>query len=84
VAEWRLNEGPLPPGRRADWTAEAMALRPHHNLTRRNCVEATAPALRKSILREDLERVPATLPPFATEFRSTPGIDPATLGPSVV
>jgi hypothetical protein len=47
-------------------------------------VEATAPALRKSILREDLERVPATLPPFATEFRSTPGIDPATLGPSVV
>jgi uncharacterized protein (DUF2267 family) len=28
VAGWRLNEGPLPPGRRADWTAGAIALRP--------------------------------------------------------
>ncbi len=84
VADWRLDEGPLPPAARTDWTAEAMALRPHHNLTPRNCVEATALALRKSVLREDLDRVLATLPPFAAEFWSTPGIDPATLGPSIV
>lgn len=84
VADWRLDEGPLPPGTRADWTTEAVALRPHHNLTPPNCVAATALALRKSVLREDLDRVLATLPPFAAEFWSTPGIDPVTLGPSIV
>ena len=84
VADWQMEDGPAPPGTRADWTAEAQALRPHHNLTPRNCVEATALALRKSVLREDLERVLSTLPPFAAEFWSTPGIDPATLGPSIV
>jgi uncharacterized protein (DUF2267 family) len=84
VADWRLDDTPLPPGSRADWTAEAMALRPHHNLTPANCVEATALALRKSILRDDLDRVLATLPPFAAEFWSTPGIHPATLGPGIV
>lgn len=84
VANWNLDEAPLPPGTRADWTAEAMALRPHHNLTPPNCLAATALALRKSILRDDLDRVLATLPPFAAEFWSTPGTDPATLGPRIV
>lgn len=83
VADWRLAD-PLPPGNRADWTAEARALRPHHSLTPENCVAATALALRKSVLREDLDRVLASLPPFAAEFWSTPGIDPATLGPRIV
>ena len=83
VADWQLAD-PAPPGARPDWTAEAMALRPHHNLTPQNCVAATALALRKSVLRADLDRVLATLPPFAAEFWSTPGIDPATLGPSIV
>ncbi len=83
VADWRLDP-PVPPGTRADWTAEAKALRPHHNLTPANCVAATALALRKSVLREDLDRVLATLPPFSAEFWSTPGIDPATLGPRIV
>ena len=84
VADWHLDEGPAPPGCRANWTSEAQSLRPHHNLTPRNCVEATALALRKSVLREDLERALSTLPPFAAEFWSTPGIDPATLGPGIV
>jgi uncharacterized protein (DUF2267 family) len=83
VADWQI-EPPAPPGTRADWTAEAMALRPHHSLTPPNCVEATAYALRKSVLRADLERVLATLPPFAADFWSTPGLDPATLGPGIV
>lgn len=83
VADWQLAE-PALPGSRADWTAEAKALRPHHNLTPDNCVEATALALRKSVSREDLERVLATLPPFAAVFWSTPDIDPASLGPRIV
>lgn len=83
VADWHLAD-PIAPSTRAAWTAEAMALRPHHNLTPTNCVAATALALRKSVLRTDLDRVLATLPAFATDFWSTPGIDPATLGPSIV
>lgn len=83
VADWQLAD-PAAPGTRADWTVEAMALRPHHNLTPTNCVTATALALRKSVLRTDLDRVLATLPAFAADFWSTPGIDPATLGPSIV
>lgn len=83
VANWRLSD-PLPPGTRADWTAQAQALRPHHNQTPENCVAATALALRKSVLRADLERMLATLPPFAAEFWSVPGIDCATLGPRIV
>ena len=84
VADWHLDEGPLPPGKRSDWTAEAMAWRPHHNLTPPNCIEATAIALRKSIVRDDLDRALGLLPAFAAEFWSTPGIDPATLGPRIV
>jgi len=83
VANWRLAV-PLPPGTRAAWTAEAKALRPHHNLTPDNCVEATALALRKSVLPEDLGRVLAALPAFATEFWDVPGLDTATLGPRIV
>lgn len=84
VADWTLEDSPSAPGSREDWTREAMALRPHHNQTPPNCIEATAFALRKSVLRQDLDRVLATLPPFAAEFWSTPGIDPATLGPQIV
>jgi uncharacterized protein (DUF2267 family) len=83
VADWHLAD-PIPPGTRADWTAEAKALRPHHNLTPDNCVAATALALRKSILRADLEAVMATLPAFAAAFWDVPGIDTATLGPRIV
>lgn len=61
-----------------------MAFRPHHNLPPPNCVAATAYALRKSVPRADLERMLATLPPFAADFWSTPGLDPATLGPGIV
>ncbi|NUB42813.1 DUF2267 domain-containing protein [Fertoebacter nigrum] len=83
VAEWQLAP-PADPRTRADWTAEARALRPHHNLTPENCVAATAIALRKAVQARDLDRVIARLPPFAAEFWATPGIDPATLGPRIV
>jgi uncharacterized protein (DUF2267 family) len=83
VADWKIAL-PVAPGTRADWTAEARALRPDHNLTPENCVAATAVALRKAVLRRDLERVLATLPPFAADFWSTPGVDPSSLGPRIV
>jgi len=83
VADWGIAP-PLPPGTRADWTAEAKALRPHHNLTPDGCVAATSLALRQAVLRADLERVLARLPPFAADFWSVPGQDVAALGPQIV
>ncbi len=84
VADWDLSEPPAAAGTRADWTAEAKALRPDHNLTPDNCVEATAIALRKSVRRDDLERVLAALPGFAVDFWDTPSVDPGTLAPRIV
>lgn len=83
VADWHLAD-PAPPGTRADWTREAQSLRPHHNLTLAHCVEATALALRKSVLRQNLDAVLATLPAFASDFWSTPGTDPGSIGPRIV
>ncbi|MFN7224115.1 MAG: DUF2267 domain-containing protein [Paracoccaceae bacterium] len=83
VAHWKIAP-PLPAGTRADWTAEAMALRPHHNLTPDHCVTATAIALRKAVLRSDLDRVLSDLPAFAADFWSTPGRDPSSIGPRIV
>ncbi|WP_434612785.1 DUF2267 domain-containing protein [Tabrizicola sp. M-4] len=84
VADWDLSLPPAPPGTRADWTREAQALRRHHNIAPDGVVAGTAVALRKAVLREDLDRVLSRLPPFAAEFWSTPGIDPASLGPRIV
>lgn len=84
IADWNLSDPPAPPGTRADWTTEARALRRHHNIAPETCVAGTAYALRRAVLREDLDRVLSRLPPFAAEFWSTPGIDPATLGPRIV
>jgi uncharacterized protein (DUF2267 family) len=83
IADWQFAP-PVAPGNRDDWTREARALRPHHNLTPENCVAATALALRSAVLREDLDRVLARLPAFATEFWSVLGVDHATLGPRFV
>ena len=67
------------------WLPSLMAARCRRPaMTPENCVEATALALRKSVLQADLDGVLATLPAFAAEFWSTPGIDPASLGPRIV
>lgn len=84
VADWDLSHPPAPPGTRADWTAEAKSLRPHHNIATDHCIAGTAIALRKHVQRADLDRALQRLPPFATDFWSTPGIDPATLAPRIV
>lgn len=84
VAGWRIADRPSPADTRAEWTAEAKALRPDHNLTPDNCVAATAYALRRAVRRPDLERLLAGLPPFASDFWTPPGIDPATLAPRIV
>lgn len=81
IADWDLSLPTSDPGDRAVWTAEAQALRPNHSLTPENCVEATAIALRSTVVRTAIERVLKHLPDFARTFWSTPSIDPSTLGP---
>jgi uncharacterized protein (DUF2267 family) len=83
VADWQIGPA-VAAGTRADWTAAAKALRRHHNLTPDTCVEATALALRKSVLPEDMARVLGRLPAFAAEFWAVPGGDPSRLGPRIV
>jgi hypothetical protein len=83
VADWHLTD-PVPPGNRADWTAEAKALRPAHRLTPDNCVQAVAYALRRSVLRADLQHVLAKLPPFAAAFWDVPGMDTSTQRQQIV
>lgn len=83
VADWQVAL-PVEVGTRNDWTTEAKALRPHHNLTPNTCVEANALGLRKSVRQEDLDRVLATLPAFAAEFWAVPGLDLSSLGPRIL
>lgn len=57
VEGWRLDEPRLPFGTREELTQEVKDLRPHHNLTPDNAIEATAYALWRLVRHEDLARV---------------------------
>lgn len=75
---WRWTPAPpLPFADRATLTAEAQSLRPHHNLTPANCIEATALALRGQIGAADLDRLLADFPQGAAEFWALPPGVPA-------
>lgn len=74
LAHWDVSALVLPFADRAALTAEAQAVRPHHNLTPGNCIEAVARAVRGQVLALDLDRVLATLPEGAVEFWAVPGV----------
>jgi uncharacterized protein (DUF2267 family) len=79
---WRWHpETPLPFPDRAALVAEALAIRPHHNQTPANCIDAVARALRKQVLAIDLDRVLAQLPPGAQAFWHVPGDSPRVTFP---
>jgi len=59
---------PVPFASREDMTHEAQALRPHHNLTPENAIEATAFALWRVMNSAELVRVLEKLPPEACAF----------------
>jgi uncharacterized protein (DUF2267 family) len=67
---------PLPWGNRDEQTAEAQALRPHHNLTPPNCIEATAIALRALVRPDEIDPVLAAIGPGAEAFW---WVDPARI-----
>ncbi len=83
VAEWRLAD-PVPFADRAALTAEVKAVRPDHNLTPDNAIEATAWAVRRCTNRTDLDRVLAGLPAGARDFWHVEVADPRELDQRIV
>lgn len=63
---------------------KARSVRPDHNLTPDNAIEATARALRRSIDQRDLDRVLADLPSGAAVFWHVAVADPAELQQRVI
>ena len=59
-------------GGRADQITEAKALRPHHNLTPANCIEATAIALRATVPAPDFDHLLAAIGTGAQDFWRVP------------
>ena len=84
IHDWDINTPPVPFGDRTALTREAQALRPNHNLTPDNAIEATAWALRRSIDQRDLDRVLAGFPPGAQEFWQVKVDDPRELEQRIV
>lgn len=83
VKDWLPETPPAPWVARSALVAEAKALRPHHNLTPANAIEATAFALRRSVDARDLDRVLGRLGPEAQAFWDLPDMDPALLHPRI-
>lgn len=84
VAEWDVSVAPVAFASRAEMTREAQAVRPNHNLTPDNAIEAVAYALRRSVRAEELDRVLAGLPEGAVAFWAVEDVDPLELGPRIV
>ncbi len=68
VQDWQLGDAPLPFATREEMTREAQSLRPNHNLTPDNAIEATAWALWRRVNHRDFARCLEKLPQGAAEF----------------
>lgn len=71
VFRWQ-PETPAAWGSRATQIAEAKSLRPGHNLTPDNCIEATAIALRAVVRADEIDPVLAAIGNEATAFWHVP------------
>ena len=83
VADWVPQQVPVPWSTRDDLVREAQGLRPNHNLTPPNCIEATAWALRRCIRADDWSRTLERLPTQAQEFWAIDVADPKDLEPGI-
>ena len=79
VKDWQVANDPPPFGSRAALTAEAKAVRPNHNLTPDDAIEAVAWALRRSLDQRDLDRVLARIGPEAAAYWRVEVADPREL-----
>ena len=84
VKDWDVSAPPLPFADRATLTREVQAVRPHHNLTPDNAIEATAWALRRCTDARAFEAVLAELPEGARDFWHVEVADPAELEQRII
>lgn len=76
LQDWHPGAEPVPFAARDVLTAEVQALRPAHNFSPPNAIEAVATALRGEVDEAALARVLAQLPPGATDFWAVSGTWP--------
>jgi uncharacterized protein (DUF2267 family) len=79
VAGWAPEDPPPPFASREALTREAKLVRPNHNLTPDNAIEATAWTLRRYVDAAAFERALSRLPPGAAEFWHVEVADPDEL-----
>jgi uncharacterized protein (DUF2267 family) len=68
VADWNMDEPPVPFGDRAAMTREVQALRAAHNFSPDTAIHAVAGALRRHVDAAALDGVLATLPAAARDY----------------
>ncbi|WP_444452807.1 DUF2267 domain-containing protein [Rhodobacter capsulatus] len=83
VSGWDIGVAPRPFGSRAEMTRIAQALRPHHNLTPDNAIEATAFALWRYVDHAALVRALAQIGPEAEAFWRPDIADPSEIAPRI-
>lgn len=71
--DWHPGGEPAPFSPRQELTEEVRSLRPQHNFSPDNAIEAFAIALRGCVDKDSLRRVLAKLPPQASSFLAVPG-----------
>jgi uncharacterized protein (DUF2267 family) len=84
VQDWHPEVPPPPFAPREEMAREAMALRPHHNLTPPHAIEAVAWALRRAVDQAALDRVLTNLPEGAVAFWHVDVADPGELERRIV
>lgn len=78
VKDWDVSREPVPFARRVELTEEVKRVRPHHNFTPDNAIEAVAHSVRNHVDLLEFERCLASLPEEAQAYWSM-GVETGTL-----
>lgn len=84
LRNWDLSMAPLEFSSREEMTREAQALRPHHNLTPPNAIEAVAWAVRRAVDQRAFDSVLERMPEGAVAFWAVDVDDPRELRRRIV
>ena len=84
VAGWDIGARPRPFGTRAEMTAEAQALRQHHNLSRGNVIRAVSIATWRLVDHRDFARVLNSIGPQAQAFWTVEDAHPDELARRII
>lgn len=84
VFNWDVEATPRPFVSRSEMTREAQSLRPHHNLTPDNAIEATAFALWRHVDHRAFKVALARIGPEAEAFWRPEIVDPAEIAPRII